>query len=90
MSVLMASIFSVNRKMRSSAENRARSGGHWRKKEKVQTAILERSRVTRDCSRIVGQGSGSAPICGLPCKTRTVQAVVGVSSSHVAVPRQRC
>lgn len=49
----MASIFSVNRKMRSSAENQAGSEGHWRK-EKVQIAILKRGRVTEDCSRIAG------------------------------------
>lgn len=55
MSVLMASIFSVNRKMRSLAENQAGSGGHWRKEKKVQIAIVERGRVTEGCGRIVGQ-----------------------------------
>lgn len=51
----MASIFSVNGKMRSSAETQAGSGGHWRKEKKVQRATLERGGVTEGCSGIVGQ-----------------------------------
>lgn len=36
----MVSVFSVNRKMRSSAENQAEGHWGWRKEQKVQTAIL--------------------------------------------------
>lgn len=51
----MASVFSVNGKMRSAGENQTDSGGSWRREKKEPIATLERGRVTEGCRRIVGQ-----------------------------------
>lgn len=60
MSILPASVFSVNGKMRSPAESQAGEGRRgWRKEEKVQIAIVDGGRLAGEGGRIAGQCRGS-------------------------------
>lgn len=82
----MASIFPVNKKMRSSAENQAGSEGHWGKEEKAQIAIVERDSVTASCRRVAGQCWGSPLLSGLTCETRPVWTVREFSPATFLCP----